>query len=172
LAKNADLKNALTAVEKTYKKYSIEYPFEYKFIDEEFNQKFINEQLIGKLSVIFAGLAIFICCLGLFGLVASSIERRRKEIGIRKVLGASLQQLLFLMSKEFLWLVALAFVVAIPIAWWGMNKWLQNYSYRTNVSVGVFAMVGIVILFIALLTVSLNASRAALSNPVKTLRSE
>jgi len=104
--------------------------------------------------------------------VASSIERRRKEIGIRKVLGASLQQLLLLMSKEFLWLVALAFVVAIPIAWWGMNKWLQNYSYRTDISVGVFAMVGIVILFIALLTVSLNASRAALSNPVKTLRSE
>jgi ABC-type antimicrobial peptide transport system permease subunit len=172
LTKNADLKNALAAVENTYKKYSIEYPFEYKFIDEEFNQKFINEQLIGKLSVIFAGLAIFICCLGLFGLVASSIERRRKEIGIRKVLGASLQQLLLLMSKEFLWLVALAFVVAIPIAWWGMNKWLQNYSYRTDISVGVFAMVGIVILFIALLTVSLNASRAALSNPVKTLRSE
>jgi putative ABC transport system permease protein len=172
LAKNADLKNALAAVENTYKKYSVEYPFEYKFIDEEFNQKFINEQLIGKLSVIFAGLAIFICCLGLFGLVASSIERRRKEIGIRKVLGASLQQLLLLMSKEFLWLVALAFVVAIPIAWWGMNKWLQNYSYRTDISVGVFAMVGIVILFIALLTVSLNASRAALSNPVKTLRSE
>jgi putative ABC transport system permease protein len=172
LAKNADLKNALAAVEKTYKKYSIEYPFEYKFIDEVFNQKFINEQLIGKLSVIFAGLAIFICCLGLFGLVASSIERRRKEIGIRKVLGASLQQLLLLMSKEFLWLVALAFVVAIPIAWWGMNKWLQNYSYRTDISVGVFALVGIVILFIALLTVSLNASRAALSNPVKTLRSE
>ncbi|HJW16300.1 MAG TPA: ABC transporter permease [Flavisolibacter sp.] len=172
LAKNADLKNALAAVEKTYKKYSIEYPFEYKFIDEEFNRKFINEQLIGKLSVIFAGLAIFICCLGLFGLVASSIERRRKEIGIRKVLGATMQQLLLLMSKEFLWLVALAFVVAIPIAWWGMNKWLQNYSYRTDISVGVFAMVGIVILFIALLTVSLNASRAALSNPVKTLRSE
>ena len=122
--------------------------------------------------MIFAGLAIFICCLGLFGLVATSIERRRKEIGIRKVLGASLQQLLLLMSKEFLWLVALAFVVAIPIAWWGMNKWLQNYSYRTNVSVGVFALVGMVILFIALLTVCLNASRAALSNPVKTLRSE
>ncbi len=172
LAKQADLKKALATVEGIYKKYSVEYPFEYKFIDEVFNQKFINEQLIGKLSVIFAGLAIFICCLGLFGLVATSIERRRKEIGIRKVLGATLQQLLLLMSKEFLWLVALAFVVAIPIAWWGMNKWLQNYSYRTNVSVGVFALVGMVILFIALLTVCLNASRAALSNPVKTLRSE
>jgi hypothetical protein len=172
LAKNVDVKKSLASIETIYKKYSIEYPFEYKFVDDDFNQKFINEQLIGKLSVIFAGLAIFICCLGLFGLVASSIERRKKEIGIRKVLGASLQSLLLLMSREFLVLVALAFLVAIPAAWWGMNKWLQNYSYRTNIGFGVFALVGFIILAIALVTVSLNASKAALSNPSRTLRSE
>jgi ABC-type antimicrobial peptide transport system permease subunit len=172
LAKNIDVKKAIASIETVFKKYSIEYPFEYKFVDDDFNQKFINEQLIGKLSVIFAGLAIFICCLGLFGLVASSIERRKKEIGIRKVLGASLQSLLLLMSKEFLMLVALAFLVAIPAAWWGMNKWLQNYAYRTNIGFGVFALVGFIILTIALITVSLNASKAALSNPSRTLRSE
>ena len=168
----ADIKQSLAKVENIYKKYSSEYPFEFRFVDDVFNQKFANEQLIGKLSVIFAGLAIFVCCLGLFGLVASSIERRKKEIGIRKVLGATIRSLLLLMSKEFLMLVALAFLIAIPAAWWAMNKWLQNYAYRVDVGFGVFALVGIIILVIALVTVSLNASKAALTSPVKTLRNE
>lgn len=168
----ADIKQSLAKVENIYKKYSSEYPFEFRFVDDVFNQKFANEQLIGKLSVIFAGLAIFVCCLGLFGLVASSIERRKKEIGIRKVLGATIQSLLLLMSKEFLMLVALAFLIAIPAAWWAMNKWLQNYAYRVDVGFDVFALVGIIILVIALVTVSLNASKAALTSPVKTLRNE
>lgn len=168
----ADIKQSLAKVENIYKKYSSEYPFEFRFVDDIFNQKFANEQLIGKLSVIFAGLAIFVCCLGLFGLVASSIERRKKEIGIRKVLGATIQSLLLLMSKEFLMLVALAFLIAIPAAWWAMNKWLQNYAYRVDVGFDVFALVGIIILVIALVTVSLNASKAALTSPVKTLRNE
>ncbi|HEX2606991.1 MAG TPA: ABC transporter permease [Flavisolibacter sp.] len=172
IAPHTDVKKALTAIEATYKKYSIEYPFEYRFVDEDFNQKFINENLIGKLSVIFAGLAIFICCLGLFGLVSSSMERRKKEIGIRKVLGATVQSLLVLMSREFLVLVGIAFLVAIPVAWWAMNKWLQNYTYRVDVGVGIFLAVGMITLLIALVTVSLNASKAALSSPVKTLRSE
>lgn len=172
LQQNADVKKAMAAIESTYKKYSVEYPFEFRFVDEVFNQKFINEQLIGSLSVIFAGLAIFICCLGLFGLVASSIERRKKEIGIRKVLGATVQNLLMLMSREFLVLVFMAFVVAIPVAWWGMNKWLQNFAYRTDIDLATFFLVGLITLVIALVTVSLNASKAALSSPVKTLRSE
>ena len=138
----------------------------------DFKQKFNNEQLIGTLSVIFAGLAIFVCCLGLFGLVASSIEQRKKEIGIRKVLGASVQSLLILMSKEFLFLVALAFLIAIPAAWWAMNKWLQNYDYHINLHFGIFALVGVITLLIALATVSLNASKAAVANPVKSLRTE
>jgi ABC-type antimicrobial peptide transport system permease subunit len=122
--------------------------------------------------VILAGLAIFICCLGLFGLVATSIERRTKEIGIRKVLGASVRSLLFLISREFLLLVIIAFGTAIPAAWWGMNRWLENYAYRIDIGIGLFLLVGLVLLFIVGLTVSLNASRAALNNPVKSLRAE
>ncbi len=172
LAPTANVHTAMASIENIYKKYSIEYPFEFQFIDEAFNQKFINEQLIGKLSGIFSGLAIFICCLGLFGLVASSIERRTKEIGIRKVLGASLQSLLLLIAREFLWLVGIAFLVAIPLAWWAMHQWLQNFTYRTSIHISLFAVVGGITAIIALITISLNASGAALSNPVKTLRTE
>jgi ABC-type antimicrobial peptide transport system permease subunit len=172
LVPEADISRALAVVENIYKKYSSEYPFEYRFVDEDFAQKFTDEQLIGKLSIIFAGLAIFICCLGLFGLVASTIERRKKEIGIRKVLGASVQQLLYLMSKEFLLLVAIAFFVAIPTAWLGMNKWLENFAYRINIHLSLFFLVGLLILLIALITVALNASKAALKTPVTSLRNE
>lgn len=172
LAPGVDLRSALSTLESTYKKYSPDYPFEFRFIDEEFNRKFVNEQLIGKLAVIFAGLSIFVCCLGLFGLVSFTIERKTREIGIRKVLGASVQQVLVLMSKEFVLLVGLAFLVAIPAAWWIMNEWLMNFSYRIEIGPGVFALVGIITMIIALVTVGLNASAAALRNPVKTLRSE
>src|SRR6218665_655285 len=172
LVPGVDLRKAISTIESVYKKYSPDYPFEYRFIDDEFNRKFVNEQLIGQLAVIFAGLSIFVCCLGLFGLVSFTIERKTKEIGIRKVLGASVRQVLMLMSKEFLVLVGLAFFVAIPAAWWAMNEWLKNFSYRIDIGVGVFLLVGIITLVIALLTVGLNASAAALRNPVKTLRSE
>jgi putative ABC transport system permease protein len=172
LNEGTDISKALSIIEATYKKFSPEYPFEFRFIDDEFNQKFLNEQLIGKLAIIFAGLSIFVCCLGLFGLVSFTIERRTKEIGIRKVLGASVQQVLVLMSKEFLVLVGLAFLVAIPAAWWAMNEWLKNFNYRISIGAGVFVLVGSITLIIALLTVGLNASAAALRNPGKTLRSE
>ncbi|MET0466331.1 MAG: ABC transporter permease [Chitinophagaceae bacterium] len=172
LNEGKDVQKALSVIEASYKKFSPEYPFEFRFIDEEFNQKFLNEQLIGKLAIIFAGLSIFVCCLGLFGLVSFTIERRTKEIGIRKVLGASVQQVLVLMSKEFLVLVGLAFLVAIPAAWWAMNEWLKNFNYRISIGAGVFLMVGSITLIIALITVGLNASAAALRNPGKTLRSE
>ncbi|RYY95642.1 MAG: FtsX-like permease family protein, partial [Chitinophagaceae bacterium] len=172
LSATGDIKSALATVEAIYKKHSPAFPFEYQFVDDDFAQKFANERLVGRLSVTFAGLAIFICCLGLFGLVAFSIERRKKEIGIRKVLGATVQSLLLLLSKEFLMLIGIAFLVAIPAAWWAMSTWLQHYPYRIEVGAGVFALVGLLILVIALLTVSLNASRAALSSPVKSLRHE
>lgn len=172
LTDKADARKAVASIENIYKKYSPAYPFEFRFVDDAFNEKFNTEQLISRLSVIFAGLGIFICCLGLFGLVSSSIERRKKEIGIRKVLGANLQQLLLLLSKEFLYLVAIAFLIAIPAAWWAMHRWLENFSYRTSISLVVFLLVGVGMLLIALATVSMNATKAALTNPVKTLRSE
>lgn len=169
---NVDIKKAVAAVETIFNRYSPDYLFEYRFIDEFFNEKFNNEQLIGSLSVIFSGLAIFVCCLGLFGLVSFAIERRRKEIGIRKVLGASVEQLLVLMSKEFFLLIALAFLIAIPLTWWMMKDWLANYSYRIEINPVVFLLVAALVVFIALVTISLNASRAALKNPVTSLRSE
>ena len=172
LSDHADVSEAIDAVGKIYKKYSAEYPFEYRFVDEDYQQKFNTEKLISQLSVILASIAIFICCLGLFGLVATSIERRTKEIGIRKVLGASVQGLLFLISREFLVLVLIAFAIAIPAAWWGMNKWLQNFSYRIDISIWLFFLVGFALLFIVALTICLNASRAALNSPVRSLRTE
>ena len=161
LTDKADTRKAVASIENIYKKYSPAYPFEFRFVDDAFNEKFNTEQLISRLSVIFAGLGIFICCLGLFGLVSSSIERRKKEIGIRKVLGANLQQLLLLLSKEFLYLVAIAFLIAIPAAWWIMHRWLENFSYRTSISLLVFILVGLGMLLIALATVSMNATKAA-----------
>ncbi|MFW2477428.1 MAG: ABC transporter permease [Sediminibacterium sp.] len=168
----ADVKKALALIENNYKKYIPEYPFEYKFADTTFNDKFANEQLIARLAFLFASLAIFICCLGLFGLVSFSIERRTKEIGIRKILGASVQSLLTLMSKEFFVLVLISFAIAIPIAWWLMSEWLSNFSYRINMGIGIFFLVGCITLLICMITVGLNAFKTATSNPVKSLRTE
>ncbi|KIC90119.1 FtsX-like permease family protein [Flavihumibacter sp. ZG627] len=172
LNQGVDIRKALVQIEQVFSRHNPENPFEYRFMDEVFQEKFTNEKLIGQLALIFSALAIFVCCLGLFGLLAFSIERRSKEISIRKVLGASLQQLLLPMSAEFLVLIGLAFLIAIPAAWWAMKEWLNNFEYRVNISAGVFVLVGLIILLIAFITISLNASRAALSNPVKSLRSE
>lgn len=164
--------DALQSIETVFKKYNPAYPFEYKFADQEFGKKFITEELISRISNIFAGLAIFICCIGLAGLASFTIEKRMREIGIRKVLGASVQQLLMLVSKEFLRLVLIAFVIAAPLTWWLMNNWLQKYTYRVNVSVWLFAAVGFFMLLLTLMVVSLNTMKAATSNPVKSLRTE
>src|SRR5436189_1930856 len=155
----------LGSIETVFKKYNPAYPFEYQFVDEEFGKKFIAEELINKLTNIFAGLAIFICCIGLAGLASFTIEKRIREIGIRKVLGATVQQLLLLISKEFLKLVLIAFVIAVPLTWWLMNNWLQKYTYRINISLWLFAGVGFVVLLLTLLVVSLNTLRAAIANP-------
>lgn len=163
---------ALSSIETIFKKYNPSYPFEYQFVDDEFGKKFITEKLISKLTNIFAGLAIFICCIGLAGLASFTIEKRIREIGIRKVLGASVQQVLALISKEFLKLVLIAFLVAVPLAWWGMNIWLQKYTYHINISVLLFIGVGITVLLLTLIVVSLNTVRAAISNPVNSLRTE
>jgi ABC-type antimicrobial peptide transport system permease subunit len=172
LNSNASLGSALPVLEKTIKKENPAYPVEYKFVDEEFDQYFKTESLIGKLAGVFAVLAIVISCLGLFGLAAFTAERRTKEIGIRKVLGATVSNLTTLLSKDFLMLVGISCVVAFPVAWWAMNNWLHDYDYRVHISVWIFVSAAILAISIALITVSFQAIRAALSNPVKSLRSE
>jgi len=167
-----DLSPALAKVEAVMKNYNPGYPFRYWFADEQFDLHFHEETRIGKLSGIFSVLAIFISCLGLFGLAAYTAERRTKEIGIRKVLGASATGLATLLSKEFLQWVAIACLIAFPLAWWAMSRWLDDYAYRTAIHWWVFVITGIAALVIALLTVSIQAVKAALSNPVETLRSE
>jgi len=130
------------------------------------------EQQTGKLFITFAVFAIFIACLGLFGLVTYAAEQRIKEIGIRKVLGASVGTIVTMISKDFVKLVLIAFVIAFPVGWWMMNKWLQGFAYRTNISWWVFALAGLLTIAIALITVSFQAIKAALANPVKSLRTE
>jgi putative ABC transport system permease protein len=154
------------------KKNNPAYPFQYKFVDDQFNEMFVNEVQMSKLSGIFATLAIIISCLGLFSLAAYTAERRIKEIGIRKVLGASVSGIAGLLSKDFLQLVAISCLVAFPAAWWIMHNWLQNYEYRINIHWWIFAIAGLVAMMIALVTVSFQAIKAALANPVKSLRSE
>jgi ABC-type antimicrobial peptide transport system permease subunit len=155
-----------------YKKYNPAYPFEYNFIDEQYARKFQEELKIGTLVTWFAGLTIFISCLGLFALVAYMAETRRKEIGIRKVLGASVSGIMLLLTKEFLILVIISVAVASPIAWWAMNQWLSNYAYRTNIPWWLFIVVGIVSLCIALVTVGFQAIKAAMANPVEAIKAE
>ena len=167
-----NIQDALTKVGDIVKSNNPGYPFEYKFIDDDFNQLFKTENLTGTLAGVFAGLAIFISCLGLFGLAAYTAERRIKEIGIRKVLGASVAGLAGLLSKDFLQLVGISCVIAFPLAWWALNNWLQSYQYRVTIHWWVFATAGVTAMVIALATVSYQALKAALMNPVKSLRSE
>jgi putative ABC transport system permease protein len=169
---NSDAEIALAKIGAVMKKDNPAYPFEYKFVDDQFNAQFLSETLISKLSRVFASLAIIISCLGLFGLAAYTAERRTKEIGVRKVLGASVPGIATLLSKDFLKLVALSCVVAFPVAWWMMYKWLQGYEYRIKISWLIFLVAGVSAMFIALITVSFQAIKAAVANPVKSLRSE
>ena len=159
-------------MEAIYKKYNPSFPFEYGFVDQEFGKKFLTEELISKITNIFAGLAIFICCIGLAGLASFTIEKRFREIGIRKVLGATIRQVLMLISKQFLKLALIAFAIAVPLTWWLMSKWLDKYIYRITISIWLFTEVGMLILLLTLIVVSLNTLRAAMSNPVQSLRAE
>jgi len=162
----------LAVMEQVFKDFNPQYPFEYKFVDEEYAAKFEDEKRIGTLAGLFAGLTIFISCLGLFGLVTYMAENRIKEIGVRKVLGASVTSITTLLSKDFLKLVILSFIIASPVAWWAMSKWLQTYSYRIHIEWWVFAGAGLISVLIAVSTVSYQAIKAAIANPVKSLRSE
>jgi predicted permease len=165
-------KNAITKIAAVMKKDNPAFPFEYQFVDDGFNQRFLNEQLISKLSSVFASLAIIISCLGLFGLAAYTAERRTKEIGVRKVLGASVAGITALLSKDFIKLVVLSCLVAFPVAWWMMNSWLQSYKYRIEISWWIFLAAGVSAILIALITISFQSIKAAIANPVKSLRSE
>jgi putative ABC transport system permease protein len=162
----------LAAAQSVFSKYNPGYPFEYSFEDENYARKFQDEQRIDKLSTLFAALTIFISCLGLFALAAYIAENRIREIGIRKVLGASVTGITTLLTKDFIVLVLIAFLVAAPVAWLVMDKWLLNYGYRISIGWDIFALAGAGALLIALATVSYQAIRAALANPVKNLRTE
>ncbi len=163
---------SLKQAEATFKKYNPEYPFEYHFVDEEYAKKFQDEKRTAVLAGFFSGLTIFISCLGLFGLATYMAETRIKEIGVRKVLGASVAGITLLISRDFLRLVLIAFLIAAPIAWWSMETWLKNYSYRVNIQWWVFMLAGSLSFLIALVTISYQAIRAAIANPVNSLRSE
>ncbi|HCN85008.1 MAG TPA: acetylornithine deacetylase [Sphingobacteriaceae bacterium] len=163
---------ALAKIEAVIKNNNPDYPFEYKFVDDQFNKMFFNEMLISKISGVFAVLAIIISCLGLFGLAAYTAEQRVKEIGIRKVLGASVSGLAGLLSKDFIQLVVISCLVAFPVSWWIMHDWLQSYEYRIVISWWVFLIAGAVAILIALFTVSFQAIKAAVANPIKSLRAE
>jgi ABC-type antimicrobial peptide transport system permease subunit len=163
---------AVAAIEKVITKANPGYPFDYTFVDDQFNNMFQAEMLVNRLSRVFAVLAIIISCLGLFGLAAYTAERRTKEIGIRKVLGASVTSITRLLSKDFLQLVIVSCIVAFPIAWWAMSSWLQQYAYRVTIHWWVFLLAGIAAVIISLITISFQSVKAALMNPVKSLKAE
>ncbi len=162
----------LKLAEQVFKQYNPQYPFNYKFVDEEYAKKFEDTQRTATLAALFAGLTIIISCLGLFGLAAYMAENRIKEIGVRKVLGASAVGITTLLSKDFLKLVIISLVIASPIAWYAMHQWLLAYTYRVGIDWWVFAGAGIIAVLISLLTVSYQAIKAAIANPVKSLRTE
>lgn len=165
-------KQAIASMEKVFKQFNPGFPFKYYFTDDEIAKNYKAEHTVSKLSKYFAFLAIFISCLGLFGLVTFTAEQKTKEIGIRKVLGASVTGIVRMLSKDFLKLVLIATIIAFPVAWWLMHTWLDDFAYRIDIGWWVFAVAGIAALLIALLTISFQSIKAAIANPVKSLRTE
>ncbi|MDQ6763180.1 MAG: ABC transporter permease [Bacteroidota bacterium] len=163
---------ALQLARQVFTTYNPQYGFDYHFVDEAYAEKFEQEKRTGTLAGLFAGLTIFISCLGLFGLATYMAENRIKEIGVRKVLGASVTSITTLLSKDFLKLVIISFIIASPIAWFAMQKWLETYTYRVDIEWWVFALTAIISIAIAIITVSYQAIRAAIANPTKSLRAE
>ncbi|MEP7257212.1 MAG: ABC transporter permease [Flavitalea sp.] len=170
--KTKDLSGLLKTTKMNWDKLSPEMPFSYSFLDERFNNTYRSEQNTAAILGVFAGLAIFVACLGLFGLATFMAQKRVKEIGIRKVLGANVRGIVTLLSKDFLKLVVIAFVVAAPVAWFIMNKWLQDFAYRISISWWIFGLAGLVTVGVTLITVSIQSIKSALTNPVKSLKME
>jgi ABC-type antimicrobial peptide transport system permease subunit len=166
------MQDAITKLTAIFNKYNPAYPYTYKFADDSYAGKFKLEVLIGKLAALFAGLAIFISFLGLFGLAAYIAEQRTKEIGIRKVLGASISQVWLLLSKDFIVLVLISCLIASPVAFYYMQHWLQQYNYRIIINPLVFVIAGIAAVIITVITISFQAIKAAIANPVNSLRTE
>jgi putative ABC transport system permease protein len=168
----ANIQKTIASIEKEFKTIIPNRPFSYYFLDEFFDRQYRNEERFGRLFLNFAVLAIFISCLGLLGLASYSTMQRTREIGIRKVMGASVSNIINLLSKDFLKLVIISFFIAVPVAWYFMHKWLADFAYRTSISWWIFAMAGILAALIAVVTISVQAFRAAVANPVKSLRTE
>jgi putative ABC transport system permease protein len=167
-----DVKNTLANITAVWKKYSPDQPIRYTFLDEQFANMYADVQRTGSIFTSFAVLAVIIACLGLFALSAFMAEQRSKEIGIRKVLGATVSNITTLLSYDFVKLVLIAIVIASPIAWYGMNKWLQDFAYKAPIGWWIFALAGFTAIIIALFTVSFQSIKAALMNPVKSLKAE
>ena len=167
-----EVSKTLRFLEEKWRQFSPEHPFEYSFLDGDFGKLYRAEEQLGEIFAIFAGLAIFVACLGLFGLASFSAEQRTKEIGVRKILGATVAGLVLSLSKDFTKLIIIACVPAIPIAYFATRLWLQNFAYRASLSPELFVVAGLLALLVSWLTVSYHTVRAALSNPVESLRYE
>jgi putative ABC transport system permease protein len=168
----ADTRAALQAMELAWKKILPDDPFEYQFVNETYNKQYAADRRLGRLTIVFSLLTIFISCLGLFGLVMVAVAQRTKEIGVRKVLGASVTGVAALLSADFLRLVAISILIAIPASAWCMNQWLDDFPYRINIQWWVFVLASILVVLIAVCTVAAQAVKAAMVNPVESLRSE
>jgi ABC-type antimicrobial peptide transport system permease subunit len=169
---NMSSSKAIALMKPIFDRYNPSFPFAYQFADEQYAKKFNYEELVGNLAAIIAILAIFISCLGLFGLASFTAEQRVKEIGVRKVLGASVLNLWQLLSKDFVMLVLTSCVIAVPVGWYFMNEWLKSYEYKTSIGIWIFVTVVVASIGITLITVSFQAIKAALANPVRSLRTE
>jgi ABC-type antimicrobial peptide transport system permease subunit len=167
-----DWKSTISSMEKSFKKYFPEDDFDYAFVNESIAKFYKSEQNISNLLKWATGLAIFISCMGLLGLVIYTTSLRIKEIGIRKVLGASIGNIVTILSKDFIRLVLVASLIAIPLSWWAMNKWLENFTYKTSVSWWIFALCTVFMMLLALFTLSIQTVRAASANPADSLRTE
>ena len=170
--KAGSIENSIAQIKTVWNRFSPDYPMEYTFVDESFGKMYLAENKLKTLLSLFTGVTIFVACLGLFGLAAFAAERRKKEIGIRKVLGATARGVMIMLSKDFILLVLISLILASPVAWYFMNQWLENFSYRIHIAWWIFALAGMVAVLLAFVTVSLQAVKAGLANPVKNLRTE
>ena len=168
----AQFKSVLSSMENLWERYVPQHPFEFSFLDQQLADLYHSEETTQRLFIIFSALAIFIACMGLLGLIMYAVQKRAREIGIRKVLGASITSIITLLSKDFLRLVLIAAVIAFPVAWFGMNKWLQDFAYRITISWWIFGIGALAAILLTFITVSFQTIKAAVANPVKSLRTE